>query len=74
MLCDAFDEMGFYYPESESNFIFVDVKRDPQKVFTDLQKLGVIIRPQKETFLRVTIGTEEENRRLINALKTVCSR
>jgi histidinol-phosphate aminotransferase len=44
-------------------------------VFQRLLKEGVIVRPMSsfgmETALRVTIGTPEENRRLIKALKKV---
>ena len=47
----------------------------PRDVFQRLLKEGVIVRPMTpfgmETALRVTIGTPEENRRLVKALRTV---
>jgi len=36
-----------------------------------MQKRGVIIRPIKDTFIRVTIGTMEQNKRFIEQLKEV---
>jgi histidinol-phosphate/aromatic aminotransferase/cobyric acid decarboxylase-like protein len=34
-------------------------------------QLGVIVRPMSEGWLRVTIGSDEENRRFVAALDTV---
>jgi len=60
---------------SRANFILVDVGRSGSDVFQRLLKEGVIVRPMSsfgmETTLRVTIGTPEENRRLVKALKKV---
>jgi len=60
---------------SRANFILLDVARSGSDVFQRLLKEGVIVRPMSsfgmETALRVTIGTPEENRRLIKALKKV---
>ena len=70
-----FDRMGLPYAPSEANFIFVDVKTDCRPVFTELLKRGVIVRTGDifgfPTFFRITIGTESENRRLIQALSEV---
>src|SRR5437867_3992251 len=59
----------------EANFVLVDVGRSGSDIFQRLLKEGVIVRPMSsfgmETALRVTIGTPEENRRLIKALKKV---
>ncbi|MGE5404200.1 MAG: histidinol-phosphate transaminase [Candidatus Saccharibacteria bacterium] len=74
-LYKAFGEMGLKYVPTEANFIFVDIKQDCKKVFTEMLKLGVIIRTGDifghPTFIRVTIGTAEQNERFINTLKKV---
>jgi histidinol-phosphate aminotransferase len=72
---DALSEMGLQYVPTQSNFILIDVKQDCQEVSKRMQLNGVIIRPCASfgyhTHIRVTIGTEEQNRRFIAALKKV---
>ena len=74
-LCEEFTAMGIKYVPSRANFVLVDVGRSGSDIFQRLLKEGVIVRPMSsfgmETALRVTIGTPEENRRLIKALKKV---
>ncbi len=70
-LYKSFEEMGIKYVPTEANYIFVDVGRDCNEVFVELQKRGVIIRPIKETFVRITIGTMQQNQRLVSQLKEV---
>ncbi len=70
-----FEEMGLFYLPTQANFIFVDVKRDSREVFQALLREGVIVRTGDifgcPTFLRVTIGTREQNERFTGALKKV---
>jgi histidinol-phosphate aminotransferase len=74
-LYDEFGAMGLKYTPSRANFILVDTGRSASDVFNWLLKEGVIVRPMTsfgmETCLRVTVGTPEENRRLVKALKKV---
>ncbi|MBO8158468.1 histidinol-phosphate transaminase [Thermosyntropha sp.] len=74
-LYSQFEEMGLKYVPTEANFIFVDTGRNSREVFQKLLQLGVIVRTGDifgfPSFIRVTIGTEEENKRFINALKEV---
>ncbi|OPJ54936.1 histidinol-phosphate transaminase [Alkalithermobacter paradoxus] len=70
-LYKEFDSMGLKYALSETNHIFVDVKKDAFEVFDALQRKGVIIRPIMSTFIRVSMGTMEENKIFIDALKDV---
>lgn len=67
------DELGLFYVPSQANFIFMDLGRDSKEMLQDLLKEGVIIRPGYiwgyPTFARVTVGTPEDNRRFIQALK-----
>lgn len=70
-----FDAMCIPYVPSEGNFVLIDPGVDSQPVFAALQQLGVIVRPVKNygfpTALRVTVGTERQNRRLTAALARV---
>ena len=59
---------------SAANFILVRVG-DGARVFSEMQKLGVITRPmggyQLGEWIRISIGTPKENQRCLEALKTV---
>jgi len=70
-----FDEMGLAYVPTCANFILVDTGKDAMTVFQELLKRGVIVRPASgfglPTHIRVTVGTEEENRRFMDALRGV---
>uniref|UniRef100_A0A7C4TFN6 Histidinol-phosphate aminotransferase n=1 Tax=candidate division WOR-3 bacterium TaxID=2052148 RepID=A0A7C4TFN6_UNCW3 len=74
-LYDAYKKLGLFYLPSYGNFIFVDFDRDSQIVFEALQQEGIITRTIKEygfpNALRITIGTENQNRRLIEVLKKI---
>ncbi|TDG36360.1 histidinol-phosphate transaminase [Pedobacter changchengzhani] len=59
------------YP-SDANFILVEVN-DPSKIYTNLVEEGIIVRDRSkvtlcEGCLRITVGTEEENEKLLRAL------
>lgn len=73
-LYEQFKKMGFFFPPSETNHIYVNVEENGQEVFIELQKRGVIIRPMGGTFIRVSIGTMEENKIFIERLKEVLGR
>jgi len=74
-LISAFDEMTLNYIPSVGNFICVNVGYNAMKVYDDLLYEGVIVRPvanyEMPEYLRITIGTKEENERFITALKKV---
>ncbi|MDD5496032.1 MAG: histidinol-phosphate transaminase [Candidatus Omnitrophica bacterium] len=76
-LYSAFKKMGLRYVPSATNFIIVDVKKDSKEVFNALLRKGVIVRDMKawgwDTFIRVTVGTREEDRKFVKALKEVIS-
>lgn len=69
-------KLNLEYIPTHANFILVKVG-DGQKVFVELQKLGIIVRPMGgyglPEWVRITIGTPAENERCINSLKTVLS-
>ncbi|MEO0094457.1 MAG: histidinol-phosphate transaminase [candidate division WOR-3 bacterium] len=74
-LYDAYKKLGLFYLPTYSNFIFVDFNKDSQIIFEALQRQGIITRTIKEygfpNALRITIGTERQNRRLIRMLKKI---
>ena len=60
------------YP-SEANFLLVEFKNS-DKVFTTLRSKGIIIRnrtTQIKNCLRITVGSPEQNKVLINAIKEI---
>jgi len=71
--------LGLSWIPSRANFISIcvntDVKRQGAKVFQDLLKLGVIVRPiagyGMPEYIRVSIGTFAENKRFLEALSQV---
>ena len=67
-------KLKLMFVPSVANFILVKVG-EGQKVFVDLQKLGVIVRPMAgyglPEFIRISIGTPAENARCIEALRKV---
>lgn len=70
-LYKIFQELNLEYAPSETNHILVDVKKDAQEIFVELQKRGVIVRPIYKTFIRVSIGTMEENITFVEKLREV---
>src|SRR5216117_547158 len=74
-LYDEFKALGIRYVPSRANFILVDVGRSASDIYQRLLKEGVIVRSMTpfgmESALRVTVGTPQENGRLVKALKTV---
>lgn len=70
-LYEEFQKMNLQFAPSEANHIFVNVKRNGGEVFIDLQKRGVIIRPMVGDWIRVSIGTMEQNKIFIDKLKEV---
>jgi len=70
----AFRGMNLEFVPSYANFILVRVG-EGQKVFDAMQRQGVITRPmggyQLPEWIRISIGTPEENERCLNVLKQV---
>ena len=70
----AFDEMGLQYVPSYANFVLVKVGHG-DAVFHAMMRKGVIIRAMSSyklpDWVRISIGTMEENRRCVAVLKEV---
>ncbi len=74
-LYSEFDRMGLRYVKSYTNYVLFDVNRDADFIYRELLKRGVIIRSMTgygyKTMLRVTVGTDEENRIFISNLEEI---
>jgi histidinol-phosphate aminotransferase len=70
----AFRDLKLEFVPSFANFLLVRVG-DGQKVFEAMQKQGVIVRPmggyQLPEWIRISIGTQKENERSLDALRKV---
>ena len=68
----AFRRLNLQFVPSSANFILVRVG-EGQRVFDAMQKLGVIVRPmggyQLPEWIRLSIGTPQENERSLGALE-----
>ena len=73
----AFRKLGLEFIPSSANFILVRVG-EGQRVFNDMQKLGVIVRQmggyQLPEWVRISIGTSKENQRCLEALKSALAK
>ncbi len=74
-LYTEFEKLDLCYIPSVTNFILFEAGRDARLIAMKLLRRGVIVREMGawglENFIRVTIGTEKENRRFIEELKRV---
>ena len=70
--------MDLTWIPSVANFIMVNVERPGDEVFKELLPMGVIVRSMAEygypEYIRVTIGTEEQNIKFLKALAEVLGR
>lgn len=70
----TFRKMGLEFVPSFANFILVRVGPG-EKVFAEMQKLGVIVRPmgsyQLPEWVRISVGTPKQNQRCLEALQKV---
>ncbi|OGT33221.1 MAG: histidinol-phosphate transaminase [Gammaproteobacteria bacterium RBG_16_51_14] len=73
----AFDSMGLHYIPSQGNFICVDLQQPGMEVYNRLLHHGIIVRPvanyDMPNHLRITVGLEDENARLISVFAKVLS-
>ncbi|KAB7704037.1 histidinol-phosphate transaminase [Bacillus aerolatus] len=74
-LMKEFQSFGYHVTESYANFLFVDMKEDVIQLSQALMQEGILIRPCAawglKTHARITVGTPQQNERLIEALQKV---
>ena len=70
-LTTGFNSLNLSYIPSHANFIAVEFN-NAMNTYNDLLKEGVIVRPvEMSGYLRISIGTSDENMHLLSALKKV---
>lgn len=69
----GFDQLNISYLPSACNFLTFDCKEDNSALYNFLLDNGIIVRPlqayKMNNFMRVTIGTHEQNARFLTTLK-----
>jgi histidinol-phosphate aminotransferase len=73
----GFDALGVRHLPSVGNFILIDCGRPAAAVYEAMLRQGVIVRPvgnyQLPNHLRITIGTQAQNERMLAALQQALS-
>lgn len=71
---NAFREMGLEFVPSHANFLLVRTG-DGDRVFSEMMKRGIILRAMRgyklPDWVRISVGTADQNQRCINALREV---
>lgn len=74
----SLDALGFKVASSQTNFLFFDCRGDSATLAAALLQEGIIVKAWRERgyerYLRVTIGTAEDNDRLLRALEKAARR
>ncbi|MCM8833658.1 MAG: histidinol-phosphate transaminase [Candidatus Omnitrophica bacterium] len=78
-LYENFEKLGIEYTPTEANFILCKFKQDATGIIKELERKGIIIRGMKSfnlsnQYVRITIGTEQENKLLIEELSKITPR
>jgi histidinol-phosphate aminotransferase len=72
-LKNGFNQLNINYIPSSGNFLTFDCQEDGMNLYNYLLDRGIIIRPlhpyNMPSFLRVTVGTKEQNMRFLTELK-----
>ncbi len=72
-LTRSLSRLGFRVVPSHANFVLVDVREDGEELWRRLLRRGVIVRPAAgwglDEYVRVTVGTREQNERFLEALQ-----
>lgn len=69
----SFDSLSIEYLPTRANFITIDCKQPAVNFFQRFQSHGIILRPldayEMQNYLRITVGTESQNQRLIEVFQ-----
>ena len=76
VLTESLEALGFHVLPSAANFVFVSHARHAAaQLSAQLRDHGVLVRhfkqPRISNFLRITVGSDEQNTRLIACLRAV---
>lgn len=69
-------KLGFTYPDSKANFIFASHCRVPaERIFRELRERHIFVRyfnkPGIDNYLRISIGTEAEMKKFVEAVREI---
>jgi histidinol-phosphate aminotransferase len=64
-------ERSLPHAESQANFVYFELPIDAGESANLFMRQGVIVRPMSGGWLRVTVGSDKENRRFVRALDEV---
>ena len=74
-LYSEFKKLGLRYVPSVTNFILFEVGQNARQICDKLLRKGIIVRNMQgwgmDTFIRVTVGRDKENKRFIRELKKI---
>jgi histidinol-phosphate aminotransferase len=76
-ITEALRNMGFSVPDSQANFVLATRVGKPsaESLYKKLKNKGILIRyfshPRLQNSLRITVGTPEQNNRLLASLKAI---
>jgi len=71
-LAKEFERLGLEYIPPYGNFVFVRFPCETGPIYKALERRGIIVRPVGDKdALRITIGTPEQNKRLIASLEEI---
>ncbi|MBN1233032.1 MAG: histidinol-phosphate transaminase [Candidatus Coatesbacteria bacterium] len=72
---ESLKKLGLKYVPSVTNFLLVEFTTDTKKVYNDLLKKGIIVRPVANyglpNHLRISLGTRKQNELLLKALENI---
>ncbi len=70
-LLGVLTERGLPHTESEANFVYLETAHPAEEAAGLFIDRGVIVRPMSGRWIRVTVGSGEENRRFVAALDEI---
>jgi len=77
-LASAFAELGWTWAPSQANFLLCDVGPEAGTLYRTLKDRGILVRwwdnDQMRDRLRISVGTPEQNERLVAALRELVTR
>lgn len=63
--------LGLKYYPSQTNFIYIEVPMQGAQLYERMLPHGVIIRPMAGNYIRVTMGTREQNQQFFTVLERI---